>query len=69
MSLARRALTFSLALLVSACTTYGVVANKPLSGTEDKTSYSIGEFARKLDRRSGGLTLAAAPAPRHCPMA
>ena len=60
MSLARRALTFSLALLVSACTTYGVVANKPLSGTEDKTSYSIGEFATNLNRQSDELRLAVA---------
>jgi NTE family protein len=60
MSLVREALLLAVALLVTACTTYGEVANKPLSGNESKTSYSVGEFATNLDRQSSELRLAVA---------
>lgn len=50
----------ALALSVCACTTYGVVENKPLSISERKASYTLGEFARNLNRRSDELTLAVA---------
>jgi NTE family protein len=60
MSLARRALIIGLALATGACTTYGLVENKPLSRGEDKPGYSLGEFARYLNRHSDELTLAVA---------
>ena len=60
MSLARRALMIGLALATGACTTYGVVENKPLSPGEADPGYSLGEFARVLNRRSDELTLVVA---------
>jgi NTE family protein len=53
-------LMFGLALIVGACTTYGVVANKPLTANEATPGYSLGDFARKLNLRSDELTLAVA---------
>jgi len=58
--LSRCAPLLVLALLVSACTTYGVVENKPLPQGERNASYTLGEFARNLHRRSDELTLAVA---------
>jgi NTE family protein len=49
-----------LALATSACATYGMVENKPLSPGEGNPGYSLGEFATKLDRQSDELTLAVA---------
>lgn len=60
MSLARRALMIGVALATGACTTYGVIENKPLSHGEGNPGYTLGEFARNLDRRSDELTLALA---------
>ena len=60
MSLARRALIIGLALATGACTTYGLVENKPLSRNEDSPGYTLGEFARNLNHRSDELTLAVA---------
>ncbi len=60
MSLPRSALMLGLALTVGACTTYGVVANKPLTANEARPGYSLGEIARKLHRHSDELTLAVA---------
>lgn len=60
MSLARRALMIGLALATGACTTYGVIENKPLSHGEGKPGYTLGEFARNLARRSDELTLGVA---------
>jgi NTE family protein len=63
MSLAGRALMLVVVLVVSACTAYGVVENKALSRSEGSAGhvrYTIGEFARSLDRRSDEVTLAVA---------
>ena len=60
MSLARRIPMFTLALLVSACTSYGVVENKPLLPDEARPGYTLGAFAGNLDRHSDELTLAVA---------
>jgi NTE family protein len=60
MSLARNALMFALALVTSACATYGVVQNKPLARIEHNAGYTYDAFARNLDRRSGELALAVA---------
>ena len=53
-------LSIGLALVTGACTTYGVVENKPLLPGEGNPGYTLGEFARNLDRRSDELTLALA---------
>ncbi len=50
----------AMALIVSACTTYGRVDNRPLLPGEARPGYTLGDFARKLDRRSDELTLAVA---------
>ena len=60
MSLLRFGLMLGMALIVGACTTYGVVENKPLTANQAKPGYSLGEFARKLNRHSDELTLAVA---------
>ena len=60
MPLARGALLLAVTLVVTGCTAYGVVQNKPLSPSEDKPTYTLGEFARVLNRRSDELTLAVA---------
>ena len=60
MSLARRALMIGLALVTGACTTYGVVENKPLLPGEGNPGYTLAEFARNLNHRSDELTLALA---------
>ena len=60
MPLARSALMLAVELVVTGCTAYGVVQNKPLSPSEDKPSYTLAEFARVLNRRSDELTLAVA---------
>lgn len=60
MSLVRSALMICLALAASACTTYGVIENKPLSPGEAKPAYTLGEFARNLGRRSDELSLGVA---------
>jgi NTE family protein len=60
MSLARSALMLGLAGALAACTTYGLVENKPLLPSEGRPGYSLGEFARKIDQRSDELTLAVA---------
>jgi hypothetical protein len=49
-----------LALATGACTTYGVIENKPLLPGEGNPGYSLGEFATKLNRQSDELTLAVA---------
>jgi NTE family protein len=60
MSLARIALMCGVALVISACTTIGVVDNKPLQPSETKPGYTVGEFAKVLDQRSGELILGVA---------
>ena len=60
MSLARKALMLLTVLGITACTTYGVVENKPLTPTDHSASYTLGEFAKNLNRRSDELTLAVA---------
>jgi NTE family protein len=60
MSLRRKLSTLSLALLVSACTSYGVIDNKPLLPDEGRPGYTLGDFTRNLDRHSNELTLALA---------
>lgn len=60
MSLARAALTLCLASTVGACTTYSLVENKPLLPNEGRPGYTLGDFARNLDRRSDELALTAA---------
>jgi len=57
---ARRALMIGLALVTGACTTYGVIENKPPLPGEGNPGYSLGEFATKLNRQSDELTLAVA---------
>lgn len=57
MSLARSALMIGLALSTGACTTYGVIENKPLPHGVAKPGYTLGEFARNLARRSDELML------------
>jgi NTE family protein len=52
--------TLSLALLVSGCTSYGVIDNKPLLPAEGRPGYTLGDFAKNLDRHSEELTLALA---------
>lgn len=53
-------LLLGMALALGACTTYGVIANVPLSPGHHGTVYSLGEFARNPRRHSGELTLAVA---------
>ena len=60
MSLARSALKIAYVLVTTACTTVGVIDNKPLSPSEGRPGYSIGEFARNLDRQSDELRLVVA---------
>ena len=60
MSLRRKLSTLSLALLVSACTSYGVIDNKPLLPDEGRPGYTLGDFTKNLDRHSNELTLAVA---------
>jgi NTE family protein len=60
MSLTRRGLIVGLTLVTGACTTYGMVENKRLLHGQDHPGYSLGEFARNLNRRSDELTLAVA---------
>jgi NTE family protein len=60
MSLAYRALMLALALVTGACTSYGVIDNKPLSRSEGRPGYSMGEFTRNLDRQSNELRLGVA---------
>jgi NTE family protein len=59
-SLARNALLFGLALVTGACTSYGVVQNKPLSQDQHRAGYTLDEFAKVLNRRSDELALAVA---------
>jgi NTE family protein len=59
-SLARRALILILVLISCACTTYGVVQNKPLLPGEANPGYTLAEFAKVLDRRSDELTMGVA---------
>lgn len=56
-ALARSALAFGLVLATGACTTYGVIQNKPQSKGEVKSSYTFSEFARNLNHRSDELAL------------
>lgn len=60
MSMQRKVATLAMTLLVSACTSYGVVDNKPLLPNEARPGYTLGEFAKNLDHRSSELTLAVA---------
>jgi NTE family protein len=60
MLLAHRVLMIALALVITACTTYGVIDNKPLLPSEGRPGYSIGEFARNLDHQSDELRLVVA---------
>jgi NTE family protein len=60
MSLARNALMVGLALVTGACTSYGVVQNKPLSQGQHTAGYTLEEFAKVLNRRSDDLSLALA---------
>jgi NTE family protein len=60
MSLRRKLSTLSLALLVSACASYGVIDNKPLLPGEARPGYTLGDFTKNLDRHSNELTLAVA---------
>ena len=57
MSLARGLMMVGLALCSGACTTYGVVANKPLAAGGDQPSYSISDFSTKLDLGSDELRM------------
>ena len=59
-SAVRSALLLGLAVFTTACTTYGVVANQPLSTGETSPGYGFGELAKKLKRQTGDLTLAVA---------
>ena len=49
-----------MALATGACTTYGVIENRPLAHGEGNPGYTLGEFARNLGRRSDELTLGVA---------
>ena len=60
MSLARKSLMFVVALVTSACTSYGIVQNKPLAQGQHGTGYTLDEFARVLNHRPDELTLAVA---------
>lgn len=60
MSLANKALMIALALVAAGCTTYGVVANKPLTPSEGRPGFSIDEFTRNLNRQSNELRLSLA---------
>jgi NTE family protein len=60
MSLARTALVIALALATGACATSGVIENKPLAHGEGAPGYTLGEFARNLNRRSDELMLGVA---------
>lgn len=60
MPLRRKLSTLSLALLVSACTSYGVIDNQPLLPDEGRPGYTLGDFTKNLDRHSNELTLAVA---------
>lgn len=50
----------ALALMLGGCTTYGVVANVPMTPGEQGPVYSLGGFARSQHRRSDELRLAVA---------
>ncbi|MFO1407781.1 MAG: patatin-like phospholipase family protein [Steroidobacteraceae bacterium] len=60
MSLARTALTIALALAAGACATSPVIENKPLAQAGSAPGYTLGEFARNLNRRSDELMLGVA---------
>ncbi len=60
MPLRRKLSTLSLALLLSACTSYGVIDNQPLLPDEGRPGYTLGDFTKNLDRHSNELTLAVA---------
>lgn len=60
MPLAPRVLLLAVTLIVTGCTSYGVVANKPLLPGTGEPAYTLGEFARNLNHRSDELTLAVA---------
>ncbi|MDM0014900.1 patatin-like phospholipase family protein [Variovorax sp. J22P168] len=47
-------------LVLGACTSYGVIANAPLTPGEQGTEYSLREFAAKQHRQPSDLTLAVA---------
>ena len=57
---ARLAMMLGVALVIGGCTSYGVVANQPLSRIDGSPSYTFSEFARVLNHRSDELTLAVA---------
>ena len=59
-SLARRAFVVALTLCLAACTTYGLIENKPLLPGQADPGYSLGAFASNLDQRSDELTLVVA---------
>ena len=60
MSLARSSLMIGVALATGACTTYGVIENRPLAHGEGNPGYTLGEFARNLSHRTDELTLGVA---------
>ena len=57
MSLARTLLMLGMALVTAGCASYGVVANKPLSLDAEGPGYTLGEFARNLNRHSDELAM------------
>jgi NTE family protein len=60
MKVLRCVLVLGMALALDACTTFGLVENKPFARSDDSPGYSLGEFARKLNRQSDELSLAVA---------
>jgi NTE family protein len=57
---ALRATALAAAVLVSACTSFGVIDNKPLLSGEDRPGYTLETFNRTLNQRSDELSLAVA---------
>jgi NTE family protein len=55
--LARHALMIAMALFISACSTFGSIENKPIARGDDSPGYSLGEFAKKLNRQSDELSM------------
>ena len=49
---ALRATALAAAVLVSACTSFGVIDNKPLLSGEDRPGYTLETFNRTLNQRS-----------------
>ncbi len=58
--MAGRVSALAVAVLLGACTSFGVIDNQPLKAGEDQPGYSLDTFNRTLNQRSDELSLAVA---------